>query len=605
MNFGPEDGESERHGRVVRTARGGSGLEGELKISTLRFEIVAFLMAAALFGTVLFKHLGYPLLWQDEAETAVFATRVLEYGYPKVHGRRNVVYEFGPNIALGVKESVDAYIGTTWGHFYFAVPGVVWAAGADDLYVRTARLRLPFALVGAAGIFVFVWIAMPVFREAPRRGVVFAALFVLLSAGSVSLVLHLREVRYYPLVVFEVGSILLLYSRRVVFGNGRDDARGGLRFGLAVAALLVLLFHTFYAAYFSVVALLGGHALLCAFRARSPGERSRFLSAGFLPALLSALLVIPSAIFFETAGIAARFAEHAGLGLNAYFANLAGVMTHFWRQEYLAPALALRIGSVAVRRARCRRGGATNGIGGTAARERPSDQLTGFLAFFAVGYVVLGCVNPLVYERYFVVLSPVVTLVFLLDAFALFARVPTILDERLRVWAQSGVALAAIGLVGFALSLRAPELRGRLTELAVPYRGPLDFAMEHIRNEYRDPAQLVIATNYAAHTYMYYLGSHVIVGLSLNNIARDRVLDPDLVIPRRRWPPGRAELRRFLQRSEFEVVALPVEDRHFNNVPAVTRTRAVPDPHRFRTPESADPSAQLMIYERGRTQGSG
>ena len=48
--------------------------------------------AAALVGIALFRHLSYPLLWADEAETALFAERVLEHGYPKVHGPRNVVY---------------------------------------------------------------------------------------------------------------------------------------------------------------------------------------------------------------------------------------------------------------------------------------------------------------------------------------------------------------------------------------------------------------------------------------------------------------------------------------------------------------------------------
>ena len=117
-----------------------------------RPETLLLLLALAATGAMLFRHLSYPLLWQDEAETAVFATRVIEYGFPKVHGERNVVYEFGGNIAIGVKESVDAYIGTTWGHFYYAVPGVLWARDTADLYTRTLRLRLPFALAGAAGL---------------------------------------------------------------------------------------------------------------------------------------------------------------------------------------------------------------------------------------------------------------------------------------------------------------------------------------------------------------------------------------------------------------------------------------------------------------------
>ncbi len=93
----------------------------------LRPETALLVLAGVLFSVMLFKHLAHPLFWSDEADTAMFGSRVLENGYPKVHGPRNVCYQFGPNIALGVKESVDAYIGTTWGHFYFAVPGLLWA----------------------------------------------------------------------------------------------------------------------------------------------------------------------------------------------------------------------------------------------------------------------------------------------------------------------------------------------------------------------------------------------------------------------------------------------------------------------------------------------
>jgi hypothetical protein len=212
--------------------------------------------------------------------------------------------------------------------------------------------------------------------------------------------------------------------------------------------------------------------------------------------------------------------------------------------------------------------------------------------------VVITSSNPLVFERYFVVLSPAVTLVFLLDAFALFGELPRLCSEKRARIAAMAVVAAALVLVAVSAALRGPELRGRLYEISVPYRGPVDFAIEHLRSTYPDPASLVIATNYAAHTYMYYLGSRVIVGLSLNNIRRERALEPDVVIPRRRWPPGQDELRRFLARGEFREIRLPVEDRHFNNIPAVTRTRAIPDPHRFRTPHTSDPTEQLRIFER-------
>ena len=103
-------------------------------------------LAVALFAGLLLGRLAWPLLWQDEGETAMFARRVLEYGYPRVHGERNVVYQFAFDVARGVDERHDAYIGTTWGHFYFAAPGVALADRTTDLRRKTFLMRLPFAL---------------------------------------------------------------------------------------------------------------------------------------------------------------------------------------------------------------------------------------------------------------------------------------------------------------------------------------------------------------------------------------------------------------------------------------------------------------------------
>ena len=98
---------------------------------------------------------------------------------------------------------------------------------------------------------------------------------------------------------------------------------------------------------------------------------------------------------------------------------------------------------------------------------------------------------------------------------------------------------------------------------------------------------------------MFYLGSRVIVGLALGDIARERALEPDVVIPRRRWPRSLAELRGFLARGRWEEERLPVLDTHYNDMPSLTPTPATPDPHRFRTPQS-DPDApgSLRIFHR-------
>src|SRR5262245_894887 len=150
---------------------------------------------------MLLARLGHPLFWSDEADTAMFGTRILAYGFPKVHGPDNVVYQFGPDVAVGIKERFDAYIGTTWGHFYFAVPGLWWASFAADPWERTARVRLPFAAAGAAGLALWLAAVLPAVEGGRPRRLRFAALFFALAALSVSLLLHLREARYYALVV--------------------------------------------------------------------------------------------------------------------------------------------------------------------------------------------------------------------------------------------------------------------------------------------------------------------------------------------------------------------------------------------------------------------
>jgi hypothetical protein len=527
------------------------------------------LAAGAALALLLFGRLGHPLFWADEAETAMFAEHVLAYGYPKVHGPHNVVYQFGPNIAVGVKEGPDAYIGTTWGHFYYAVPGLLWARATDDLHAKTARARLPFALAGAAGILLWLRALLPALEGGRARRARFAAAFLLASAASISLLLHVREVRHYALVVLLAGAVACLH-----LGYAVQRRQSFARWALGLPLLLLLLFLTFFQAFFAFGALLALERLR-AWRRGEAGPRD------LLPLAAAGVLVTPLLVFFETFQTAAAFAEGFGFAARDYAANLGLVALHFLRHEFLAPALA------------CRAAVAWTGSGSPLARRVAAD-----LSWFALGYWLLGCLNPLALERYFVVLSPLVTGVFLLDAFALAASLPERAAPARRPRAR---ALLAAALVLGTLVLRAPGLPavgGRLAEIATPVQGPLDFAIPYLRERYAHPEELVVATNYEEYAFMYYLGSHTIVGLALNNLVNDRQLEPDVVVPRRRWPRSLAELGPLLARGEWEEVRLPVEDLHHNTVPALSRSRFIPDSHRFRTAASDDPDAQLVLYLR-------
>jgi len=538
------------------TSRGAFGLLG--------------LVPCAALAMLLFTDLAHPLFWSDEAETAMFGRRIIEFGYPKVHAPPNVVYQFGPNIALGVEEHTDAYIGTTWGQFYFAVPGLWWAQGVEDPWAKTARVRLPFVVAGALGLALFAAAARPALP--PRQRWLFSALVLTGACLSTSLLLHLREARYYPLVVLLVGAVVFVHLRFAVFRT-----LGTLGYTAAISVLLFLLFNTFFAAFFSVLAVLGL-------------ERARHGARALLPLLPVVVAAAPLFVWFETFPIASAISRELSLGPRGLLDNVAIVGAHLLRREFLLPALACRAALIAVDAAARRRG--------RAPEPHALRATSGFLWLLAGGYALLGCVNPLPLERYFVVLSPLLTLVFLLDAFALVAAVSRSVAPARQTRAARGT-VAALVAIAIAARLSAPgEIAAQVAALATPYRGPIDEIVTWVRERYPDPERLVIATNYEELALMYYLESHVIVGLTLNNLAADRRLEPDLVIPRRHWRSSLPEVLAFLRRGSWERNALPVVDLHYNNNPALSRSRFLPDPHRFRTAVPVRDDEALAIYRR-------
>ncbi len=545
---------------------GGSGPSGR----TNRRIGWLWVIPCAALGLLLFTGLAHPLFWADEGETAMFGRRIIEFGYPKVHADRNVVYQFGPNIALGVDERTDAYIGTTWGQFYFAVPGLWWADQVDDPWRRTARVRLPFALAGALGLALFSVAALP--AVPPRRRSLFSALFLSCACLSVSLLLHLREVRYYALVVLLVGAIVCVQLRFAVFRT-----LGMRAYTLAISVLLFLLFNTFFAAFFSVFAVLAI-------------ERARHGLRGLLPLLPVLVGVTPLLLWFETFPTASAIAQELSLGPRGLLENVGIVGAHLLQREFLLPALVCRAALLAVDR-RSRQDGAAPEP--TALRETSR-----FLWLLAGGYALLGCANPLPLERYFVVLSPLLSLVFLLDGSALLAAVSRLAGPLRQARAVRGTLAGLVALVVAARFAAPADVAALVTSFGTPVRGPIDEIVGWVRDRYPEPQRLVIATNYEELALMYYLESHVIVGLTLNNLLADRRLQPDLVIPRRRWRSSLPEVLAFLQRGDWEREALPVIDLHYNNNPALSHSRFLPDPHRFRTAIPARDEEALAIYRR-------
>jgi len=567
-----DSGEASGEGEAAeRSAVGGGGAW-----------LLALAASAALLAWLTFGQLGHPLIWQDEGETVMFGQRILEHGYPKVHDGRNVIYGMGVAMAHGVDEEKDAYIGSLWGQYYFAALGVALAEGVDDFHARTARLRLPFALAGGLGL-LLVWLALS--RALARAGsarLPAAVGYVLVLCTSTSLILHLREARYYALVVLLVGG--LVWAQRAL--AEREDLP--LAWIAGSTALLVLLFNVFYPAAVSVALWLVLEAALRGLRARGDAlQRLRGSAALWLPALLTALLALPFVFWFEMPQLSRLFSERYAFGLATYVANLGAAFEFLLRYEWLAPAIAAEVAVFTLGR----RGDLPEGQDGL----RSTAASLGRLCIVWIG---LGARNPIFFERYFIPLSPLLAAILVLDV-TLLARTAHAGGPGPRRALAVGLIVVALGVVG----TKRVELAGHLAQLREPYRGPLDFVIPHLRDAYDDPSALVIATNYEAEPYIYYLGSRVVGRFYAETpeaTAAERSVQVDVVVPRTGQPRKLDLLWSYLDQGTFERREFPVADLPYNNIPELDRGRVLSTTHLFRTRRPNEGESPFYIHERVR-----
>src|SRR3990167_2223653 len=151
----------------------------------------------------IFFNLQKPCFWQDEAETALVAKTVLQYGVPKVTDGFNSYYQ-GPGKLGAAWGGVWAW--TPWLQFYLAAFSIK-LFGVSEL-----AGRLPFALFGFITLLLLYSFSCRIFD----RRTAFIS-FVLL-AFCVPFILYVRQCRYYALVIFftmwAIQSIAFISSSR-------------------------------------------------------------------------------------------------------------------------------------------------------------------------------------------------------------------------------------------------------------------------------------------------------------------------------------------------------------------------------------------------------
>ncbi len=196
--------------------------------------LLLFLVPPILF----FPRLGDIYLWQDEAETAMIGRAIVAHGYPLAQVGSNTITDQPGQIDLNAS---GVWIWSPW------LPGYLAALSFVLFGISTTAARLPFVLAGWASLFLQYAALRDITRN--TRLSRYATSFLL---ASVPFILHVRQCRYYTLLVlFTIVQLwgYLRMVRRQSYGTALFLAGGiGLFYSwypqLAVS-LLVMTLHLF------------------------------------------------------------------------------------------------------------------------------------------------------------------------------------------------------------------------------------------------------------------------------------------------------------------------------------------------------------------------
>lgn len=515
----------------------------------------------------IFKNLQYPLLWNDEAETAMLTRRTIEFGYPKVHDGKNTLYmirlpEEYKDIAIN--ESTDAYVGIPWAMIYFGLIGESLANLTDDIYLKTGLLRLPFALIGLLGLILLGFSVSQFIDE--RYKYHFWIAYLLLLMTNIHLTLHLREVRYYSLVIFTGGLFFNLFLKYRLFKQVLNT-----KYLLLSTLLLWLSFHVFSPLYFALATFLGVFEVIKFLSHKS----LKLITKGILPSVVSFILLIPVFIFFRSFEHSAATAEVNNFKTVYQIVQHSFFIIHyfiFYENIYITIVLILVMLSLIISKK-------------LKLKQNNSSEIIIYFTLFFVIYLCFVSAIPIrVSTRYFIILLPFLALITSLIFIYLYE-----LTNKNKLF----IIVLSLVFIGYQLKQRT-YLIGRYNELTKQYKGVLDYTIPYIIKNYKNSENLVIAANYEECAYMYYLGSKVTYGYVGNSIEEDSLVEPD-VVAYRKYKPGESSIDKkdLNNYKTFNKKYFIISDYPFNNNPELNNY----EPHLFESKISNNDKRVFLLLK--------
>ena len=493
-----------------------------------------------LAALLLLYHLGDRYLWQDEAQTAVLAERMLRFGRPLAYDGKNLITidyfptEDGNSIgerAADATAAVDYYIhrgdfkpDTTWiwhpwGQF------IVEAISLKTLGRTTLAARLPFAL---AAIITVLLLYLFVVREFNSSLIaLLAALFLILNAFWI---LHCRQCRYYSL------SSLLLVLTLISYARWQNGGRWG---AFAFIAAAWCWFQVDYGTLWPVLLVLFADAFIA--------DRQRVWRPLMVGGCLAATL-LPFMYYFE---LWRRHVAPARPWADRFLRNL------FNMNQYVVPMLIVIAALVLLSRR----------WDSLAVSERRFAAIA--CATMAAFIVWVPLVAPTSFLRYVIIVAPLGSL---LTAWVL-VRGPGS-ARTWPVWVGAAVFLFTPWLTWLipspsfyrASGALRPELAILWNQIFTHYPDPNAAVIEWLKHNSSPSDEILI--NYEDLPLMFYLPNPIRGGIAAFRVEDDARTPPEFVVLRRsvhwvQWPLYLNELGRYT----WSQIPLNAPDMQWGNNP--------------------------------------
>lgn len=523
--------------------------------------ILLCILLIFIFGISIFKNISYPLLWNDEAETAMFGKRILTYGYPKIHDSKNTLYSCKHPIEnLASQESLDAYILSGWLQYYYSVPGVFLAQNVNSLYLKTAYLRIPFAIAGFIGILILGIFLAKTFKSF-RNKILFLMLYIFFELLSIPLALNIREVRYYSLAILLSSCMFICYFKYHIFKN-----KSYISYLFWTIFIFLLIFNTFYPLFFIFFGTLFMDLMIKLIKERNRNFKE--IIKLILPLLLSLIFVSPFLLFYKTIPIANEMSKLWNSNLIDYLNNINFVLNFFSKYDFLLFALVLKGIIIFISK--------HYKIIFKNQSFWQTSQISNLIILFIVIYIFVISKIPFIFERYFITLQSLLSIIIVID----LIKIIQLFSKKI-IHKQIMYICWTLIIVIFTNSLfsRFDLLKGHIYELFHQYKGPIDYLVFYLKEKYQDSERLIIATNYEEPSLMYYLGSKVTIGFLGNSLDEDLKIQPDIIIIRKGWFDNQKPLLSLLGETSYKKITFRILDYPVNNIPEFT-FRA---PHLFKT----------------------